>query len=322
MAMDNAGASSDPDDTKPGDDTKELPLGQHDAGPEMQVPPPPGSGEAASRNAVQLARAGAIREFAKTVRRIFTWVVILGLGVLLGIGVIRLFPQVYDVVVSPIERNTQEIADLSQRMTRLESDMGGLAEQGDTFFNNGLATQQAMLDEIATAQAGQLMPLATSQSAAQATLDTQAQRLSTLSDELGRAQSELSALRADSPGNAAYVEYNRQLVLLRAAQELLVARIRLSEQNAGQASAAINAARASIELARAASPLDEQERLSGVLARLDQVQANLTSNPFVAFADLDAAWAELLAAIQPVVLVPASTPTPTPAAIPTPTPGG
>ncbi|GAB4477400.1 MAG: hypothetical protein Kow00124_20570 [Anaerolineae bacterium] len=300
-----------------------------------QVPPPPGSGDVASRSAVQMARAAAIRDVGRSIARIITWVAILALGILLAIGVVRVWPQIFDLVVTPVERNTAAIERLQGDLLDVENDLRELEARGLETQTEEMAAMQGQIDELASGLSAARDEIARQDEVQQsllASLDAFRQELATLEENL-------AALEEDLPGAAAFQEYNRQLLLMRAWQELVVARIRLAENNPGQAAVHLGLAREALQAAHALSSAEGQAELDSLLARLDQVEANLQTNAFVAFADLDAAWAQISALIKPVdpatfrggaAVTPAPvqvSPTPTPAEITptpevTPTPGG
>ncbi len=293
-----------------------------------QVPPPPGSGDVAARSAVQMARAAAIRDVGRSIARIITWVAILALGILLAIGVVRVWPQIFDLVVTPVERNTEDIERLQRDLLDVKNDLRELEAEGLEAQTEEMATMQSQIDELEAGLSAARDEIARQDEVQQSLLTS----LDAFRQELAALEANLTALQEDLPGAAAFQEYNRQLLLMRAWQELVVARIRLAESNPGQAAVHLGLAREALQAAYALSSAEGQAEIDPLLARLDQVEANLQTNVFVAFADLDAAWAQASALIKPVDPAAfhggaAATPTPaevtpTPAPAVTPTPGG
>ncbi len=319
----------------------------------MQVPPPPGSGEVAQSNAVQLARAAAIREVGSTISRILAWLTVLVLGILLALGLVSIWPDLFNVVVSPVQSNTAQIATLEAQIDALEAELAVPVDE--------LNAQQEQIDALQghiTEVQAQLVDAEGRLQAAEGDIDAQlaavediGEVLDGFQDDLDVYEGGLSYISTRVPNPATFDAYNRQLLIMRAWQASTVARLRMAENNPGLAGDHLDTAITSLDGALALSSAADAAStatLAEARDRLLQAQATLVDAPFLAFADLDTAWqllSDMVTAVDfvdvggpavddqvitPTVTlspIPNETGTPTPAAedqtpVPSATPGG
>lgn len=304
----------------------------------MQVPPPPGSGEVAQSNAVQLARAAAIREVGTTISRILAWLTVLVLGILLALGLVSIWPDLFNVVVSPVQSNTVQIATLEAQIDALEAELAVPVDE----LNAQQEQINALQGQVAEVQA-QLTEAGDRLAAAEGDIDAQVAAVEDIGAMLDGFQTDLNVFEGGLsyvstrvPNPATFDAYNRQLLIMRAWQATTVARLRMAENNPGLAGDHVDTAILSLEGALALSEAADAQStatLEQARDRLLQAQATLVDSPFLAFADLDTAWlllSNLVTAVDFVdvgepagddqVITPTVTLSPTPIETETPTP--
>lgn len=271
----------------------------------VNLTPPPSSGPSAGQ------RIG--RAFS----RLLGWLVAALFGIGLGLLVFTLAPLAFRQIIAPVSENTEGLARLDAEMSDLSEQIGDIqaeqldqdralidartnAEQRIADAEGRLADAEGRLrdsEDAIAAQQGLIQDL-------EETLDQQTAQLEDLNTTLAELQEEL-------PGQAEYDAYNRQLLLMRAWQELLRARLRLLENNPGQALEELAAARATLDQTMAMSDAEQQANLNEVIERVDMVITEITENPFAATGDLEIAWQMLGGMITPPGLLPVTTPSPT-----------
>lgn len=288
-----------------------------DAIPSMQVPPPPGQ-EKRDRDAIRLARVAAIRDVGKAFARILSWLAVLGIFGAIIYGAVTIWPELLNGVVTPISRNTDDIADLEERVAALEGDFSGIEE-----------TNKQVLDEVVTELQAEID---SSLGDASARFAEAEETVAGFGDIIDQLLADVEDLKASDDVEQAVTNLNIQLLIMRAWQETAMARIRLAENNTGLATESLDRAIASMNEAIGMADEDGAALLAPVIERLNLAKTNLAGDPYVAFSDLDASWALLSALITPVeVETPETTPeagdaaegtaTPDPAATGTVTPG-
>lgn len=292
----------------------------------VQVPPPPGSGRPAPNYAAQIAadvkRPTFGQRLGRAIRRFLGWVLVILLGIVIGAALFLFAPRLFERWLRPVQANTEAISTLEARISGLESAQSQASlEQLDV--------QSAMTTRLAEAE-GRLAEVESRLNEAESTLTDQTAQLAELQSalddyvtQLDVLATQLATLQAEIPGAAEYTEYNRQLLLMRAWQQLMQVRLRMLENNAGLAQENLTQALDTLGQAYALSSPEQQTALDPILDRLDAVMRNLTQNPFAAVGDLEIAWHDLGRLIAPPPVAgeaPASPPAPT--LTPTPTPSG
>jgi uncharacterized coiled-coil protein SlyX len=254
----------------------------------------------------------------RAIRRFLSWVLVILLGVAIGIALFLFAPRLFERWLRPVQANTAAISALEARVSGLESaqSQASLDQLGVqsavtarlTEAEGRLAQAEARLNEAESTLAEQTTQLAELQSA----LDGYVAQLDVLA-------AQLATLEAEIPGAAEYTEYNRQLLLMRAWQQLMQVRLRMLENNAGLAQENLSQALETLGQAYTLSSPEQQAALDPILDRLDVVMRNLTQNPFAAAGDLEVAWHDLGRLIAPPP-VPGGTPAPSLSLTPTPAP--
>jgi hypothetical protein len=308
----------------------------------VNVPPPPGGYVSPNPPAPQPAAPAPVyyvppastpipapRQsggFGRFLARLFGWLVAAVFGLGIGLLIFALAPVGFRQVIAPVTENTEDISRLDSQMGDLSQQIGDIqAEQLDQ--DRALIDAQTSADQRLAETEGRLADTEARLHDAEDALAEQTRMIQDLEDTLDQQSEQLDSLNAtlaelqdELPGQAEYNEYNRQLLLMRAWQELLRARLRLLENNPGAALDELAAARATLDQAMTVSDADQQAALSEVTKRVDMVIDEITSSPFAATGDLEIAWQALGAMITPpgiLPAVPAGTGTPTPTGEPT-----
>jgi len=313
----------------------QMPSSSHSLSGGPAIPPPPGAGRALAQPYATTMAADAPRltfgqRVGRAFRRFLTWILMALFGLLLGVALFLFFPSLFNRAIRPVVENAAEIQrlqaevdTLQARLTELEAEQraSGIEQQSAlldaqnattgrlTSAEGRLADAEARLrdaeDRIA-AQDAQLAELG-------AALDQVATQITTVEDALAELEGAL-------PGVAEYAEYNRQLLLIRAWQDVLKVNLQLLQNNAGLAQQDLAQALDTLDRAYAVSSPEQQAALVPVIARLNQVAVDLSANPFAASRDLEVAWYDLGRLINPVAIGSTPTPTPLPTEEATPTP--
>ncbi len=283
-----------------------------------QVPPPPGTRQPdySAQIAADVARPTFGQRLGRAVRRVFGWLIAAVFGLALGLLIFALTPGVVDRVLAPIRANSADIDRLDSEVDVLGAEVTGIK----TDQTSDRTDQEAALNDVQAAAERRVAEAETRVAEAEARLADAETRLRDAEDQIadqealiGEMQSTLDAyaeqlaaleeqvttLEEEVPGAAEYAAYNRLLILMRAWQELLTARIRLMENNPGLALDVLGEARALLDQAYALSSPEEQAQLDPIIARLDQVITNITASPFAAAGDLEIAWHDLGLLITP-----------------------
>jgi DNA repair exonuclease SbcCD ATPase subunit len=274
--------------------------------------------------------------------RIFLWLVVLVLGFGCGVAGYILLPPLYEQTIAPIQANTADIAELETRMAELDVQLAELesqqassvVEQDEALvdFQAEMVDRSAELEMRLAESEARLNDAEREQGDLEDQLDDLLTGLDIQADALEVLEARLTTLEEEIPGADEMHELNRQLLLMRAWQEILKARVRLVQNNAGAAYEELLIAQASLELAYDVSQAEHQAELEPIMARLADVLVELETNPFAATEDLEIVWHDLDRLINPEVRLPEvfeeqpageleegaieATPTPTPTPIP------
>ncbi len=266
------------------------------------------------------------------------WVVDLLLAALIGIGIAVLLylvvPPAYTRVIENQVGNEAALAGLEAENATLRAEVSAALVGQDATLVAGqaarLEAEEALTARLAALEA-RIATLEDRVNDDESALATQSAELTALhemlddtTERLDAVDTGLSALQEELPGEAEFAVLDRQLLFIRAWQEVLRARLRLLEGNAGLAAsdldmALVTLARVDTESATA----DQQIALDQVTARLQAALETLEDQPIAASNDLEVAWYTLGDLIEPVSAqsgIEAGTPTPTPETTPTATP--
>lgn len=305
------------------------------APPKPRVPPPPGSQRVPAPPGDASTGGGASTRARR--RRSLRWVVDVILAVLIGVGIALLLylvvPPAYGQIVKNQAGNAATLAGLEAENATLRAQVDAALAEQDATLVAGQAARLAAEEDLAGRMAALETRIATLEDRVnddENALATQSAELAALRETLDEvaaglddADAALAALQDELPGAAEYAALDRQLLLIRAWQEVLRARLRLLEGNAGLAATDLEAALAT--LARVdvdAATANEQVTLDEVTTRLRAALNALEERPIAASNDLEVAWATLGGLIEPVSRQEAAgettTPTPTPASTPMP----
>lgn len=278
--------------------------------PVPQAPPPSGGQVTAVP-----ANAAANRRSGRTIGRVLGWIAAVILGTAIGSSLFLLAPDVFNRLIRPVQQNAADVA-------RLDSEVDALGTQISQLQTSQLDSRSSAETRLADAEGrlaeseGRLRDAEDLIAEQQKLIDQMEQAIKTDADSIEALQTKLNVLQAELPGKAEYAEYNRQLLLMRTWQEILKARLRLMENNAGLALETLAEAHKLLDQAYAASSAEQQAALDPVLTRLEAATTNITANPFSATGDLEIAWHDLGLLIGPLPAPPSSTPAPTPLATP------
>jgi uncharacterized coiled-coil protein SlyX len=285
-----------------------------------QIPPPPGgpppTPDYAARIAADVAPPTFGQRLGRAVRRVFGWLIAAIFGLAIGLLVFVLAPGVLRNVLAPISANRADIDRLDSEVNQLDNQLSGVetdqaasvvAQEAALRDAQAAAEKRVVAAEARVAEAeGRLagtearLSDAEDEIAAQKALIADLQKtLDAYAEQVGLLETQLATLQEELPGVEEYAAYNRLLLLMRAWQELLNARMRLLENNPGLALDVLGEARALLQEAYVSSTPEEQALLDPILARLDQVAVSITENPFAATGDLEIAWHDLGLLIAP-----------------------
>lgn len=228
------------------------------------------------------APVGRVRRFVGRLVRWVTWLVVVG-GV--GVGLYYAWPMVRDRVVRPVEANTVQVAELTQRVESIEERLAGLEAQ--------VAAVGADLETVRAAEADTAGEVGAQGTRVEG-FDRRLRTLERTTDELQAAVDEVGS------------GFAQELAVLRAMELMSRARLFLYQANYGQAEQDLRAAGA-VLAGQAGEP-----RIDQALTRIDMALSALPGRPVAAADDLDIAWGLLLGdvALSPPPAV-ASTTTPT-----------
>lgn len=275
-----------------------------------RVPPPPGSARvpapAAQARQDAAAQAAQRRAERQRRRRRFWSLLLLALaGVAIAFLLYIIVPPLFDRFVDPLAANNAAVRRLESRFEALRNEQNAaLVEQQAAILDvqDEAAARVASAEERLAAAEGRLRD-------AEDTLAAQEQRVTELENTLGQtvmqleaATAQLAALEADLPGATEYGEFNYQLMLIRAWQDTLRARLRLFENNAGLAEEDLSRALGTLQAVSAAGMPEQQAALGPVIERMQTALESVQTAPFDAAADLEVAWNSLGELIQPVTI--------------------
>ncbi len=283
------------------------------------VPPPPGGAKVdySAQIAADQPRVTFGDRVGRFVRRLFAWVFVLIIGALLGAALFYFLPRLYRETITPLADNTGQINSLQADVDALGASLSEL----ETAQSQAEVDQAAARLDSEGALAGRLAEseqrLADAEQRvadlearlrdAEQSLDSQDTLISDLgaavdqlSVELNTAYDEIAQLQEELPGVAEYAEYDRQLLLIRAWQGVLRARIQLQDDNAGLARNEIEDALNLLDYILTITPDEKKPDLQKVIDRLNVSYEAIEESPFTASADLEVAWYALGEMIGPV----------------------
>ena len=215
------------------------------------------------------ARSSSGRGFRILLTVIITFVVVVG-----GIGAAVYFagPYVYERFVVSSDSNTVRLTQMEERQT---ADVARVTEQ-IVALNKGLAdveSRQTATDQVLSGLPGTF-----------SSLDVRLDTLQTTLDEQG-------TLLADE--KSSYAGLEREVALLRAAENLSRGRLYLLQSNFGLAREDVQTARDLVVKVQLEAPETEASSLGVIAQRLDLALSNLPAFPVIAADDVNVAW-ELL----------------------------
>ncbi len=225
----------------------------------------------------------------KTMRFLLFLIVLLGLAALIYKGM----PYVYERVITPLDRNTEEIAAIQAKQ---EADMEALSAENEALANrlNDLEQRQTESAQQIASFEGQLVALdemIEKHSVSLKQLDEIQETLETLGETTEAHDELLNGENSVIAGLEHDVQVSRVIELLSRG------RLYLAQSNFGSAQADVQAAR---DLLAEFAPEDD-ETLQIAVDRLDMALGNLPDFPVVAIGDVDLAW-QLLVSGMPVEL--------------------
>jgi uncharacterized coiled-coil protein SlyX len=263
------------------------------------------------------------------------WVIDLLLAVLIGVGIAVLLylvvPPAYTRVVENQAGNEAALAGLEAENATLRAEVSAALTGQDATLVAGQAARLEAEEALTARLAALETRIATLEDRVnddESALATQSAELAALhemlddtTEQLDAVGASLTALEEELPGEAEFAVLDRQLLFIRAWQEVLRARLRLLEGNAGLAASDLEMALATLARVDAESATaDEQAALDQVTARLQAALGALGERPVAASNDLEVAWYTLGDLIEPVSVQGGGTETATPTATPTSTP--
>lgn len=210
-------------------------------------------------------RKRLVRGF-ELILRLISWVIIFAV---LGAGLYVGLPLLYQRFVVPVEQNTAQVGELQSQQKLTEQKLTELQGRLET-----LETGQEQTVESLNELGGRTSDLETDVAAHTQTLAT-----------LERIQSELQV-----QDEAATVELQREVNLMKATELLSRARLFMYQSNFGLARQDVQIAHDLLVMIRSDEPESIVDDLDAVIRRLDLVLSNLPNFPVAASDDLDIAW--------------------------------
>jgi|FLYL01.1.fsa_nt_gi uncharacterized coiled-coil protein SlyX len=205
--------------------------------------------------------------FGRFVRRLARWVFWLLVITAIGVGAYYGWPVVQDRLLRPVETNTAQVAELTDRLAAIEERLVQLEARAAA-----TEAEVGAVEAAAEETTGDVDALADRM----AELDRRIEALERTSEELGA--------RVDQVDSG----FSEELAVLRAMELMSRARLFLYQANYGLAAADLRAARAVLG-EHAGTP-----RIDEAVTRIDLALSALPARPVAAADDLDIAWALLL----------------------------
>ena len=226
---------------------------------------------------------------SKTLRFLFLLAIIAGLAALIYFGT----PYVYERVISPLDANTERIADIAAKQT---ADVEELSTQ-----SGELKDRLTELENRQTESAQLIASLGGQVSALEDTLEKHSITLKQLDDM----QESIDALLETSAEyeevltgkNSVIAELRQEVMLSRAIELLSRGRLYLAQSNFGLAKEDIKATRDLLAEMQPEIAKEKSATFQNVIDRLDQAIKNLPDFPIVAVDDIDAAWQLLVSGL-------------------------
>jgi hypothetical protein len=231
--------------------------------------------------------------FRQRVRRFFDFLIrLLALAIILaviGLGLYYGLPLLYQKYIVPVEENTAGVTELQSRQEQAEQELADLQTRLGT-----IESVQNQHDRLLNELEGRVDEIQTEIAARTESLEA-----------LERIQSEIQ-----EQNEAASVELERQVNLLKSMELLSRARLFMYQSNFGLAEQDIQIARNVLAAVQRDAPEELAEDLDTVLLHLDFALSNLPNFPVAASDDLDIAWQILLTGSAPTATSAAATAAP------------
>jgi len=196
----------------------------------------------------------------------------------------------YTGLVAPIASNTAAInalrADLEATQDQINAQLRALQEN-IAQFEVPLRDQGSRLLELEAAGQDQSADLRSLRES----LDAQAEAIARLEAAIEELQQEVPATRADLS------RLKLNALLLKASGQVLRARVRLMENNPGDARRELEVARATLNQASEVGGEAAQETIAPILERLDRAYQSIEDNPFNAPGEVELLWRAINEAI-------------------------
>ncbi|NDJ54227.1 MAG: hypothetical protein GYB68_14240, partial [Chloroflexi bacterium] len=218
----------------------------------------------------------------------------------------RLEDQIATIGAAQAAQATQQ-AILSNDRSALR-DSQATAEAQIEALDAPLATLQAEVGALA----GELAAGDNSLSGLNDNIDELEGRIDTL-------DAQLFGLQATVPPGQDFIEYDRQILLVRSWLELFEARTLLIENNPGEASSRLESALTTLSTAASLSTEEDRAVIDAIIGRVTLVIDSLVESPFEALSDLEVALRNLNNQIRPPGEQPSIAPTPQATPSPAPT---
>ena len=221
------------------------------------------------------------RAFVNFIRALFRLIALALVIGGIGAGLYYGLPFLNDKLIVPVERNTARIAELSQQVDSLQTQINEMTTRVDA-LDKTLATHTAMLAQLGEMQLS-------------------------LESQFNNGNEKLA------------LELKREIKITRAVEFLSRARLYLSQSNFGLAKEDVQSARDLLAEVQTENPEYKTDGLKQVMARLDLALGNLPAFPVIAVGDVDIALQLLMASLPEGAADITATPTPEPTIINTPT---
>ncbi len=233
--------------------------------------------ESAEKQPSFLSRLG--RAFVNFIRALFRLIALALVIGGIGAGLYYGLPFLNDKLIVPVERNTARIAELSQQIASLQTQIDEMTMRVDA-LDTTIATHTAMLAQLEEMQLS-------------------------LESQFNNGNEKLA------------LELKREIKITRVIEFLSRARLYLSQSNFGLAKEDVKSARDLLAEVQAENPEYKTDGLNQVMARLDLALGNLPAFPVIAVGDVDIALQLLMDSLPEGAAEVEITASPTPTAIST-----
>ncbi|HUF00463.1 MAG TPA: hypothetical protein VMN99_14490 [Anaerolineales bacterium] len=225
-------------------------------------------------------RAASGPRFGERVGRFFLFLLrlvflVIALSII-GVALYIVLPLLYQRYIRPVEQNTAQMMELQSRQEQSGQELAALQTRLET------------MESVQNQHDGSLTELD--------------QRLSDIETEIGARTQSLAALEQmqselQAQNEAATLELQRQIDVLKAMELLSRARLFMYQSNFGLARQDVQVARDVLATVQSDAPESLADDLDAVILRLDMTLSNLPDFPVAASDDLDIAWQILLSGL-------------------------